>query len=171
MIIAVSSSATADRPSRQCRESCKLVLRAADAHLIKALRSADCFADFGSVSVTAVVLGGLPPGSVPAFPGDLLRIWPHARALLLTCPRVANIGPAHPVGLIRSLSAGWRDPSQMCRSVTPPRPVPTSGPNPWKEHEIVCRWWQRWSTPSSGSTPTATATRWRSRIRPEHQSR
>ena len=31
--------------------------RAADAHLIKALTSADCFADYGSVSVTAVVLG------------------------------------------------------------------------------------------------------------------
>jgi hypothetical protein len=60
---------------------------------------------YGSVSVTAVVLGGLPPGSVSAHPGDSLRIWPRERALHLTCPRVADTGLAHLVGLIRSLSA------------------------------------------------------------------
>jgi hypothetical protein len=38
---------------------------------------------------------------------------------------VAGTGLAHQVGLIRSLSALRRDPSQMCHSVTPPRPVPT----------------------------------------------
>ena len=35
-------------------------------------------------------------------------------------------GLAHRVDLIRSLSASWRDPSQICHPVTPPRPVPTS---------------------------------------------
>jgi hypothetical protein len=78
------------------------------------------------------VLGGLPPGSVPAIPGDSLRIWPLWRAFHLTCPRVAGPGVADRVDLIRSLSACWRDPSQMCHPVTPPRPVRRRH-QPWKE--------------------------------------
>jgi hypothetical protein len=74
-------------------------------------------------------------------------------------PWYADTGLAHRAGLIRSLSAIWRDPSQICRSVTPSRPVPTFGPRPGKEHEAVCPCRQRWSTPSSGSTPTATPRR------------
>ena len=56
--------------------------------------------------------------------GDSLGIWPLRCALLLTCPQVAGSGLAHRVDLIRSLSARWRDPSQMCHPVTPPSPSP-----------------------------------------------
>jgi hypothetical protein len=83
------------------------------------------------------VLGGLPPGSVSAILGDSLRIRPLLRALLLTCPQIADPGLAHRVDLIRSLSASWRDPSQMCHPVTPPRPVPTSAPGPGRRHEAL----------------------------------
>ena len=65
-------------------------------------------------------------------PGDSLRIWPLVRALHLTCPRGAGPGLARRVDLIRSLSARWRDPSQMCHPATPPRPVPTLAQT-WKE--------------------------------------
>jgi hypothetical protein len=52
--------------------------------------------DYGSVSVVLAVLGGLPPGSVPAMPGDSLRIWPRGRALRLTCPRCRRPRPGPP---------------------------------------------------------------------------
>jgi hypothetical protein len=83
------------------------------------------------------VLGGLPPGSVSVILGDSLRIRPLLRALLLTCPQIAGTGLAHRAGLIRSLSARWRDPSQMCHPVTPPRSVPTSAPDPGRRHEAL----------------------------------
>jgi hypothetical protein len=35
---------------------------------------------------------------------------------LVMCPWVAGAGLAFAVGLIRSLSPGWGDPSQSCRS-------------------------------------------------------
>jgi len=42
------------------------------------------------------VLGGLPPGSVSAILGDSLRIRPLLRALLLTCPQIADPRPGPP---------------------------------------------------------------------------
>jgi hypothetical protein len=70
---------------------------------------------------------------------DSLRIWPMIlRAFLLTCPGAAGPGLVHRVDLIRSLSASWRDPSQIRHPVTPPRPVPTSA-EPWKEREAAKR--------------------------------
>ena len=59
-------------------------------------------------------------------PGDSLRIWPLGACLSSDLSPGRRTGLAHRVGLIRSLSASWRDPSQMCHLVTPSRPVPTS---------------------------------------------
>ena len=61
-------------------------------------------------------------------PGDSLRIWP-----LCACPS-SDLSPGrrHRPGPPRwpdqKPVRRWRDPSQMCRSMTPPRPVPTSAP-------------------------------------------
>src|SRR5262245_41477862 len=55
------------------------------------------------------------------------------RALLLTCPRCRRHRPGPPRWPDQKPVRRWRDPSQMCRSVIPPRPVPTFGPMPWKE--------------------------------------
>jgi hypothetical protein len=58
--------------------------------------------------------------------GDSLRIWPLGACLFSDLSPGRRTGLAHRVDLIRSLSASWRDPSQICHPVTPPRPVPTS---------------------------------------------
>jgi hypothetical protein len=55
-----------------------------------------------------------------------LRIWPLCACLSSDLSPGRRAGLAHRVDLIRSLSASWRDPSQICHPVTPPRPVPTS---------------------------------------------
>jgi len=59
-------------------------------------------------------------------PGDSLRIWPRCACLSSDLSLGRRTGLAHRVVLVRSLSASWRDPSQMCHPVTPPRPVPAS---------------------------------------------
>ncbi len=63
-------------------------------------------------------------------PGDSLRIWPFSACLSSDLSPGRRTGLAHRAGLIRSLSASWRDPSQICHPVTPPRPVPTLAPDP-----------------------------------------
>ena len=77
-----------------------------------------------------MLLGGGPPGSVPVTRRDSRDLAASA-CLALTCPSGCRHRPGPPVGLIRSLSAPFgRDPSQMCHSVTLPRPVPTVDPLP-----------------------------------------
>jgi hypothetical protein len=72
------------------------------------------------------------------MPGGSLRIWPRACVpFVRPVPGVAGPGLAHRVDLIRSLSARGRDRSQMCHPVTPPRPVPTSAPDPGRRHEAA----------------------------------
>jgi hypothetical protein len=83
---------------------------------------------YGSVSVVPGASGWTAARIGAGGLGDSLQIWPPMTCLHLTCPRAADPGLAHRAGLIRSLSASWRDPSQMCLPVIPPRPVPASAP-------------------------------------------
>ena len=91
---------------------------------IRSQASPDCHRhggdDYGSVSVVAVLLGGGPPGSVPVTRCDSLRIRPLV-ACLASDLSVVVPAPAWPTSWPdqKPVRPAGRDPSQMCRSVTP----------------------------------------------------
>jgi hypothetical protein len=107
-------------------------------------------------------------------PGDSIRIWPLRRAFHLTCPPGRRHRPGPPCWPDQKpVRRWWRDPSQMCRVVTAPRPVPAQAPalegdtRPYDHAGRGSRRRRRDRHPCSSwlrrrSAPTVRLPRWRS---------
>ena len=85
--------------------------------------------------VVTAVLGGLPSGSVL-----VVRVTRYGSGRFWACLS-SDLSPGrrtgldHSAGLIRSLSASWRDPSQMCRPGDSAQAGADVGPDPGRRHE------------------------------------
>jgi len=101
-----------------------------------------------------VLLGGGPPGLVSVTRCDSLKIWPLRCALCVTCPSWLP-APAWPTS--------WLDQKHVRRGVThhryaTPVTLTQAGADVDRARERTtgqCPCWQKSSTPSSVSTPTA----------------
>jgi len=88
--------------------------------------------DCGSVSVGPGGPGGFAARIGAGGLGDSLWIWPPWACLALDLSLVRRLRPGPPCWPDEKPVRRWRDPSQMCHPVIPPRPVPASAPS-WKE--------------------------------------